>query len=66
METIEAYQHRRIATTMYVFAEKVFGRPLIDIWAGGDERGQSEAAKGLWSQPNRPFGNHPKAEDNPP
>lgn len=46
-----------IATVMYVFAEKVFGRCLSNFW--GDDPKQAPAAKALWANSNRPFG-HPE------
>lgn len=44
--------HRRkgLATAMYQYAEKLHGRIFHDD-------SQTTDAKGLWSQPNRPFGN---------
>jgi len=48
------HQRRGLATAMYVFAENVFGKPLSNYWAS--EPHQSEAAKVMWANPNRPFG----------
>jgi GNAT superfamily N-acetyltransferase len=49
-------KHRRkgLATAIYVFAEKLFGRGLTDFWADSPMR-SPDAAK-LWSHPKRPFG----------
>ena len=49
-------EHRRkgICTALYVFAEKLFGRKIENFWKGDPI--QSDAAKKLWNQPNRPFG----------
>jgi hypothetical protein len=46
------HRHRGLANAMYVFAEMVFQKPLIDY--GHD---QTDDARALWAQPNRPFGN---------
>lgn len=48
------HQRRGLATATYVFAEIVFGKPLSNHWAS--EPHQSEAAKAMWANPNRPFG----------
>ncbi len=49
-------EHRRKgnATAIYVFAEILFGRKVENHWKGDSI--QSDAAKQLWNQPNRPFG----------
>lgn len=54
VEVEPAHQRRKIATAMYVFAERVLGAELEDFW--GDEPDQTPAARALWAQPNRPFG----------
>ena len=46
----EDHQRKGLATEIYQRAEKYFGKTLVPI-------NQSEDAKALWSQPNRPFGN---------
>lgn len=48
------YRHQRIATTIYVFAEKAFGKELFNFWDG--DPFQTDAAKFLWKMPDRPFG----------
>jgi GNAT superfamily N-acetyltransferase len=55
VEVDEAYRRRGIANALYVFAEKVTGRILFNWWKGKGD--QTELAKALWAQPNRPFGN---------
>ena len=49
--------HRRkgIATAMYVTAEKIMGKTLVNYW---DESGESQTEMGqvFWGQKNRPFG----------
>ena len=47
-----SYRRRGIATALYVLAEVIYGQPLYNFWP--DE--QTEAARGLWSQADRPFG----------
>jgi hypothetical protein len=54
VQVANRHKRRGIGTAMYVFAEKVFGRPLSPLWEGNEN---SAEAKALWSQPNRPFGN---------
>jgi ribosomal protein S18 acetylase RimI-like enzyme len=49
------FRRRGIATSMYVLAEKIFGKALTPLWNGNEN---SEDAKALWKQPKRPFGNH--------
>jgi ribosomal protein S18 acetylase RimI-like enzyme len=49
-----ADQRRGIATAMYLFAEKVFGKSIRNHWAG--DSAQTAAAKALWANPSRPFG----------
>jgi hypothetical protein len=50
------YRRQGIATAIYVFAEKVFAKPLTNLWEWGDDPEQSPEAKAFWAQPNRPFG----------
>lgn len=56
VRVFDGHRRRGLANAMYVFAEKALGRILFDYWADADDY-QSDAAKALWSQPNRPFGN---------
>ncbi len=55
------YRRQGVATAIYVFAEKVFGKPLIDFWQ--NDSAQSLEAKALWAQTNRPFGHVHNPED---
>jgi ribosomal protein S18 acetylase RimI-like enzyme len=48
------HQRQGIATAVYVYAEKVYGKRLRNFW--GDDPKQTPAAKALWAQRNRPFG----------
>ena len=50
----EGHRRRGLATAMYLLAERVFGKPLWDFWRG--DGCQSDAAKAMWAQPDRPFG----------
>ena len=50
----EGHRRRGLATGMYLLAERVFGKPLWDFWKG--EGWQSDAAKAMWAQADRPFG----------
>jgi hypothetical protein len=45
------YRRRKIATRMYVEAERVTGATAVR------DPNQTENSKALWAQPNRPFGN---------
>lgn len=56
---VEGHRRRGLASAMYVFAEALLWKPLIDYWADvGPEDWQSNDARALWVQPDRPFG-HP-------
>jgi hypothetical protein len=48
------HRRRGLGNAIYVFAEKVAGKVLHNLWAGDPH--QSPEAKALWAQPNRPFG----------
>jgi hypothetical protein len=56
IEVNENYQRMGIATGIYVFAEFITNRILINFWDGDPY--QSESAIKFWSQENRPFGNN--------
>ncbi len=49
-----AHRRKGIAKALYVFAEKVLGKRLWNLWDGSSI--QSEEAKAMWANPNRPFG----------
>lgn len=51
------FRRQGIASAMYVFAEKAMNRILTNHWDG--DSFQTDDAKALWTQPNRPFGNYP-------
>jgi ribosomal protein S18 acetylase RimI-like enzyme len=53
---VPGFQRKGIGTAIYVFAERILNRPLIDFWACDKDSWQSQAARAFWSQPNRPFG----------
>ena len=45
-----------VATTVYLFAEKYFGKPVVEIW---DDSERTPEAKAFWAQPSTPFGKKP-------
>jgi hypothetical protein len=49
---ISDYQRQGIATAIYVFAECITEKKLINFW--GDKKSKDGCR--LWKQPNRPFG----------
>ena len=51
----EKYRRKGIATAIYVFAEFMLECVLENFW--GIDPKQTETAKKLWAQSNRPFGN---------
>ena len=58
IEVNEAHQRRKLATAIYMLAERIYGKHLCDYWKNGPNRAisQSNSAKKLWEQQNRPFG----------
>jgi hypothetical protein len=54
IEVQEHYQRQGIATSVYVFAEYITKHTVNNYWDGDSI--QSDAAKKMWSQKNRPFG----------
>lgn len=50
----QAHRRKGIATAMYVKAEEVNHKTLENYWDGTDT--QTEEARMLWENPNRPFG----------
>ena len=50
-----AFRRRRIASALYRLAENVYRRALSNMWKQKDE-GQTDDAKKLWANPDRPFG----------
>jgi hypothetical protein len=60
-QVVEGHRRKGVGTAMMVYAELVTKRSIKR-----DPEAQSEDAKALWGQPNRPFGNdEPAAEPNP-
>jgi hypothetical protein len=55
VEVAGRFRRRGIATALYVFAELFFGKTLYNFWPDK----QTDAARALWAQPNRPFGRRP-------
>jgi len=54
IEILEEHQKKGVGTAIYVFAEQVLGKKLMNYW--GDDPDQTTGAKALWAQKNRPFG----------
>ena len=61
VEVVKGYKRHGLGNAMYVFAETVCDRVLENLQH--DSPLQTEAAKQLWAQPNRPFGNHAARSD---
>lgn len=56
----EKYRKRGIATAIYMLAEHIFDKSLWNFWHGNEY--QSDAARSMWANPNRPFGRRPVEE----
>jgi GNAT superfamily N-acetyltransferase len=54
VRVLPAHQKQGIATAIYVFAEKVYGKALYNFWENNPA--QTPAARALWAQSNCPFG----------
>ena len=49
------FRGQGIGPAIYLFAEKLVGRSLHNFW-DGTSNGQSDEAKAMWANPERPFG----------
>ena len=54
IHVLSSHRRRGLATALYLFAERIFGRSLANFWAGRSV--QTAAARALWGQEGRPFG----------
>jgi len=57
VEVDKEHQRKKLATAMYLLAELIYSKPLFNFWSG--DHCQSEAAKAMWANPKRPFGQRP-------
>lgn len=56
----ERHRRKGLANSLYVFAERFYGKPLYDKWGNGQNSIQSALGRALWNQPDRPFGPRPR------
>jgi hypothetical protein len=56
IDICDACRRKGIASALYVFAELIYKKQICNHWA--NDSMQTDLAKALWSQRNRPFGHH--------